>query len=335
MALPPISPTGVATPYIYPTQTAQGPGLSAAFGALPGSINPPIIWEPGPELTGNRRQIFIIATGRSADWGGAEVHVSIDNVTYFASGTIASGGTQGLLTATFASGADPDTANTLSVDVSESRSQVIAGTAQDADDYLSLAYVDGEIIGYSAATLTGVGLYDLGSYLRRGVYDPAAIASHAAGTQFGLINGSTYREEYSKRLVGKTIFFKFPSFNTLGGQFEDIATVPFYTYTLTGIGGGFAVRRVPQGAAATLLASDYLLEVVVGVLAPTPIAGVTGDRFAGERYEIKDKNNNAGTYPIILTPQSPELIDGDPSYSMTTSNGAIVITWDGVEWSVT
>ncbi len=234
MALDPIKPTGVFTAWMIPTDSSAGSGITGQLGQDPGDTNPPIIFEPDSDLSGGDTEVWIIASG-GVNWGGAQVHVSLDDTTYGQIGTILSGASQGYLSNTFPSGADPDTVNTLSVDLTESRGQIIAGTVSDADFKLpTLAYCDTELISFSAATLTAPFLYDLDTYIRRGCYK-TTIASHASGTQFALIR-SAFSYEYLASLIGTTVYFKFPSFNTLGGQLQDIADCVAYPYTLIGNG---------------------------------------------------------------------------------------------------
>jgi hypothetical protein len=236
MALPPISPSGVSTAFIYPRQTTtRGTGIGPQINADPGDTNPPIIFEPPFPLSNADLLLWIIATGASPNWGGCTVNVSVDNTSYTPIGTILAGGIQGVLTAVFASGSDPDTTHTLSVNLTESLSQLLVGTMQDADDFLTLCYCDGELISYSAASLTSAFHYDLGTYIRRGCYG-TAIGSHAIGTMFGRIVGSTFQQQFPANLVGKTLYFKFPSFNTFGTNAQQLSAVPFYTYVLTGLG---------------------------------------------------------------------------------------------------
>src|SRR5215469_2944120 len=104
MALPPISPTGVATAFLYPRQTqSTGTGLMQLATLDPGSTNPPIIFEPPYPLSGGEYLVWIIATGASPNFGGCTVYSSIDDTTYAPIGTILAGAIQGTLTATFAS----------------------------------------------------------------------------------------------------------------------------------------------------------------------------------------------------------------------------------------
>jgi hypothetical protein len=236
MALQAISPSGVSTAFIYNRQTTStGQGIGPQLTADPGSINTPIIFEPPYPLSNGQLLVWIIATGASPNFGGCGVFVSVDNTTYTQIGTILAGQVQGLLTATFPAGSDPDTTDTLAIDLTESLAQLIAGTTQDADDFLTLCYCDGELIAYSAATLTSSYHYNLGTYVRRGCYS-TTIGSHASGSQFGRILGSTFSQSFPQNFIGKTLYFKFPAANTFGGAGQTLDEVPYYTYTLTGIG---------------------------------------------------------------------------------------------------
>jgi hypothetical protein len=234
MPLDPINPTGVFTAWPTPVDASAGAGIAEVLAQDPGDTNPPIIFEPGPVLSGDSTIIWIIASG-GVNWGGAQVYVSLDGTTYAPIGAIGPGSAQGLLSDTFPSGSDPDTANTLSVDLTMSRGTIVAGTSADADFMIpTLAYCDTELIAFSAATLTSTYNYDLDTYIRRGCYD-TTIASHASGTQFAWIR-SPFSYEYPSSLIGSTIYFKFPAFNKLGANLQDLADCVAYPYTLTGIG---------------------------------------------------------------------------------------------------
>jgi hypothetical protein len=235
MPLPPVAPSGVGTAFQYPTQATTGIGIIQQLNALPGDVNPPIFFEPGPLLTNDRAQLFIIVTGAAVAWGGCIVNLSLDNTTFGTVGTILRGGIQGVTTATFPSHADPDTVDTLSVDITMSGGQIIAGTVSDADHGVTLLYVGGELVCYTAATLTSAFNYDLDTYIRRGFYG-SPIGSHGAGSQFAFVSTSTFQENFLPQLIGTTVYFKFQSFNNLGGAIQDLATVTSYPYTLLGTG---------------------------------------------------------------------------------------------------
>lgn len=235
--------------------------------AAPGPINPPVIFEPGPDLSGNSLEVWIIGSG-GPNWGGAQIHVSFDDSTYGLIGFLIAGASQGVLSAPFSAGADPDTVNTLSIDLSMSRGALVAGTEADADLKLTtLCYCDTELIAFSAATLTGLNTYDLDTYIRRGCYGTRA-NSHAAGSQFAWIQ-NPYNYEYPASLVGKTVFFKFVSFNLMGGAPEDLADCVAYPYTLTG--AGIRPGTGPGGA------GGWMLPLVTGEYTDIPVGGPTAD----------------------------------------------------------
>ncbi len=82
------------------------------------------------------------------NWGGAQIWVSTDGNTYALAGQIYRGGRQGVLTASLPSHADPDTSDTLSVDLAMSQGQLLSGTSANANDFVTLCYCDGELVSY-------------------------------------------------------------------------------------------------------------------------------------------------------------------------------------------
>lgn len=226
---------GLGAAPIYDRNASAG---SAAFDPTvdPGDANTPVIFDPPPDLTGGLREAWIVATG-GPNWGGCQVWISTDGTTYTQAGTILRGGRQGILTATLPSHSDPDTVNTLSVDMTESEGQLLSGTMADADNHVTLCYVGGELISYETATLTSAYHYDL-TYLRRGAYG-TTIASHSAGANFarvGPTDSSILRYQYPSNFIGQTIYVKLQSFNIFGGSIQDLSSVTAYTHTLTGAG---------------------------------------------------------------------------------------------------
>jgi putative tail protein len=173
------------------------------------------------------------AFAMNPNWGGCQIYISDDGTTYQPIATAVGACTMGVLTATLASHADPDTTDTLSVDLGESAGSLASVTSAQADLFASLCYVDGELIAYQNATLTREFQYDLATKLRRGVYG-STIGSHAAGTNLLLLNDVVEGYDYDASLIGKTVYFKFVSFNQSGLVSEELANVTAYSYTITG-----------------------------------------------------------------------------------------------------
>lgn len=337
MALSDISPSGVATAFLYGTQTGGGPGYSGIIGAVPPNVNTPIFYEPDCDLSGNRLLLWIVVTGPGPNFGGAQVWASADGTTYGQLGGVGQGGVQGVLTATFPSGSDPDTANTLSVDVTESSGTITAGSDTDADLGITLGYVNGstpELIGYSAATLTSPGNYDLDTYIRRGMFG-TSVASHSSGADFALLNQNVFAYVYPKQFVGQTVSFKFPSFNTVGGSLQDISTVPVYTYTLTGNGvcdNRIKCRVFTSGPTATLnLGTDYLLIVSKASGSATGVDGPALPVPDGTRFEVQDAGNgglgDSDYNNITFTPAGGVQVNGASNYILQSRGGKIVMTY--------
>src|ERR1700674_627446 len=230
-----ITPIGVGTATLYPKLTTAGAGYNMLV--PPGNTNPPIIFEPPAALSGGALEVWMIASG-GANWGGCQAWVSLSGNTYALAGTIYKGARQGVLSANLASHSDPDTVDTLAVDLTESLGQLLGGTATDADNFTTLCYCAGELVSYQSATLTAAYKYNLGTRLRRGVYG-TPIGAHSSGAgfaRFGPNDPSLFRYVYPANLIGQTISVKLPAFNTFGQALQSLAGLIVDTYVLTGAG---------------------------------------------------------------------------------------------------
>lgn len=230
-----ITPIGVGTAHLYPKQATAGAPLDPF--ADPGDTNPPIVFEPPAALTGGAVEAWLIASG-GAGWGGCQLWISTDGSTYSLAGTVYKGARQGVLSANLPAAADPDTSDMLAVDLTQSQGKLLSGTQADADAYVTLCYVDGELISYETATLVATFKYDL-TYLRRGAY-ATPIGAHASGAKFarfGPNDPSLFRYAYPSGFVGSTVYLKLPAFNIFGQALQDLAGVTAYPYTLLGTGG--------------------------------------------------------------------------------------------------
>jgi hypothetical protein len=232
-------PWGTATPTAYPY--TGGGGFAPNQQADPGSINTPIIFEPNNRLTGGPAtgyEIWMAVSGASPNWGGCHVWISTDGSTYQRIGTIHGGARMGVLTAELASGADPDTTNTLSVDLTESFGTLSSGTQADADNGRTACVIyDGsgnyEVVAYETMNLTAQYKYTSNTYLRRGVFQ-TGIAAHANGALFARLDDAIFDYEYDPTLIGQTIYFKFTSFNKFELMEQSLANVAAYSYTILG-----------------------------------------------------------------------------------------------------
>lgn len=251
-----ITPIGVLTAQLYTRLTSAGAPIVDQL-ASPGNTNPPIVFEPPAALSGGQPEVWIIATG-GAQWGGCQAWISTDGNTYALAGTLYAGARQGVLTAALPSAADPDTSDTLAIDLSMSLGQLLSGTQTDADGLVTLSYCGGELVSYETATLTAAYRYNL-TYLRRGAYG-SAIAAHAAGApfaRFGPNDPSVLKYAYPASFVGRTVSLKLPAFNQFGQELQSLAAVAPTSFSLTGSGAVVATNNPVVAALASGTAADW------------------------------------------------------------------------------
>lgn len=177
-----------------------------------------------------------VAGRADPNWGGAFVWLSADGTTFGRIGQVNAPARQGTLTATLAAppGGNPDTTNTLSVDLTESGGTLANATNLDAQNGVTLCLVDNELLAYGSAALTGPNAYNL-TYLYRGLYGTSA-ASHSSGAPFVRADGAVFQYTLPASYVGVLLYLKFQSFNIFGQAVEDLAECTVYTYTPTGAG---------------------------------------------------------------------------------------------------
>ena len=302
---PPASPSilgvggGTAAPVVKQASGSAVGGFAPNWSAPPGNVNTPLIFEPPAALLSGDLEIWIALSG-GPNWGGAQVWISSDGSSYAFAGTVSGPAVQGVLAATIGnSGGSPDTTDTCSVDLTESRSQLFSVSATDAANLVTLCYVGGELFSYQSASLTSAYHYNL-STLYRGAYGTTA-ASHPVGTQFARIDQSIGRFPYPGTLIGQTIYLKFLSTNIVGGGAQSLASVPAYTYTVTGSGKASVATTVsgsyPGPPTANLVVQRYVFAGIVmfaaGLTGSQGTAGVAAT--AATTYSIRKNGSNVGT----------------------------------------
>lgn len=223
-------PAGTTSAATYATQGGGGYTLNTYI--APGPVNTPAIFEPPNGLTAPDLEVWVAVSGTVPEWGGCDVWVSEDNATYRNIGRVVNPARHGTLSSILATGSDPDTTNTLAVDLSLCRGALVSVSQADADDGNSLLWVDGELISYQNATLTTQYHYNL-TYLRRG-RNGTAIGAHAAGTKFARLDEAIFKYVVPRELIGRPIWIKFTSFNVFGNATEQLADVTAYSYTILG-----------------------------------------------------------------------------------------------------
>jgi hypothetical protein len=239
-------PLGAATATLYATQAVSNNPINRNL--APDPVNAPIIFEPPAPLAGATAQVWIAASGGSGgvadpNWGGAFVWLSLDGSSYSQIGTIVAPARQGVLTAALPafSGTNPDTADTLPVNMTESGGVLTGGSALDAQLTSTLSIVDGELFSYETATLSSANNYTL-TTLYRGLYGTASTA-HASGAPFARLDGAVFEYDLPARYVGQALYIKLQSFNVFGGGVQDLSSCAAYTYTPSGVAIDHPVAR--------------------------------------------------------------------------------------------
>ena len=191
------------------------------FNIIPPDTIPCII-QPPADLTVDGLELWIGGRGADDGWGGCTVYISDDNINYRTVGQINNSARTGALQSDM-------TADATSCVVS-CNDVLLSGTQQDAERGNTLIWIGGECLSYTTATMLQNGNYQLDG-LVRGQYNTSA-TSHGTGEQFARLDGTLLRESFRKEDVGKTLYFKFCSFNIFGAMEQSLADVEAYEYVL-------------------------------------------------------------------------------------------------------
>jgi len=231
---------GSASAPLYNWQAAQG--FASNYGVAPPSVATPLIFNGPPLLVsavGGYELWVAVDQGAAGSWGGCDVYMSLDNVAYIYAGTVNGAARYGALTASLPSHADPDTADTLSLALTNAATttlQLVSGSGADYANLRTLIYVDGEIMAFQNAALTGLGSYNL-TTLRRAQYGSTA-GLHAIGSQFARIDAGIFRVPFDVGMMGQTVYFKFCSFNIFQKSYQSLGAVTAYSHVLANVNAG-------------------------------------------------------------------------------------------------
>ena len=239
-----------------------------------------ITFIPPYSLTNSIPEVWLSAAG-GPNWGGCDVWASSDGSSYKFIGKIMGGARQGVLTAGLSSG------DSLAVQLDDTTKQLLSATPADAANGVTLCYVGGELISYTAATLTGAGAYTL-TGLTRGLHG-TPVSSHASGSAFLRLDDAVFQYAFPSALLGTTIYFKLASFNIFGSATEPLDVVnavalllsPPAPGTVTNLTQSVNLNQVKLSwdPIATVLPLDYY-EVSSGSVARSNIVTKTKTTFA-------------------------------------------------------
>lgn len=255
--------TGDGSNAIYTSQWQVRQGVAiGTYAATSGAIAGPIILAP-PAALATGSAMYAAAAG-GPNWGGAYVWASIDGTNYEEIGQIGAPARFGRLTTAFASHADPDTADTLAVDLGWSGGALAgASSTQAVDQGATTAWLGpaGELIAYETATLTNPCRYSLGGYIRRGFMN-TPIAGHNSGDQFVRLDDAVFEFPYLDINTGQTVYIKFQSYNAFGRSVVDLANCIAYSIVPNPATANAPAAGVWTATASTIASGADVLPVL-------------------------------------------------------------------------
>lgn len=131
-------PYSISTAVLYPKQP-QLVNLSQDTNQDPGDTTILAFEAPGTLSGQQGNTVYIFVNGNNTSWGGCQVYVSFDNVTYNQLFKTIIGGYFGELTEALPVGSDPDTTDTLQVQMENDAAQLLTVGDSNADNLVSLS----------------------------------------------------------------------------------------------------------------------------------------------------------------------------------------------------
>lgn len=232
-------PWGTSTATLYPKGSNSGSFPTQAQ-AGPGNVNAPIFFEALDRLTGySGYELWIGLSGNNPNWGGCRVWMSENGEDYVPlTGTNGDNRQMGqcrmgVLTAELPVGTSPDATHTLAVTLAQSLGELQSVTSTQAQQLRTLCYLStNELVGFETARLTGQYEYNLTNLIRGAL--GTTIADSPAGTKFLRLDSSPFTWKFDASQIGKTLYFKFTSFNLIQQCEQSLADVEAYEYAITG-----------------------------------------------------------------------------------------------------
>lgn len=323
---------GVSSPPAVSTQPSSGGSQNSA--TPPGPVNPPVIFEPPASISSGQNQVWVAVSGGNGTtagqyWGGCNVFVSTDNITYTQIGVIDGPATMGKLTASLGSFAGPNpSTQTLALTLAMSAETLTSITTTEAENYGNLSYVDGEYISFEDATLTGTYTYNVTNMYRGLFYSTAS--SHASGTNYVLLDDDIFKYQLQSGYVGVPLYFKFQSFNIWGTATEDLAGCAVYNYTPNGGGvpapptsltatGGYQQNTLSWVATTTASAGTYKIYAYAGTTTDFSLATQIGTSTTTTYTHVGLGTGVTYTYWVVATSIGGDSVPAGPATATTVA----------------
>ncbi len=197
-----------------------------SYNADPGDVAEPLMLTPPAEIVtaASGVELWIGLHGQTAAWGGCNVYASTKDGAYEIYGRCNKSANFGY-TMTAMNMSD------TSVDVhftNVGTVEILEGSAEDAANCLTDIWINGECMAYTHAELIGANTYRLTGLIRAKYGTPKI--SHAQGEGFAVLDGSLFVVSLTKNLLGKRLYFKFPSANVFGNNLQELNDVDYYSH---------------------------------------------------------------------------------------------------------
>lgn len=243
----------------------------------PSDTKAPIFITPPPSLTSSGMELWIALQGTDNTWGGCQVYVSDKDSEYSLNGVQNTNSTMGATTSAMDNASESVTvqfANSNTVDI-------LAGTNADANNRNTLLWIDGEIVAYSSSTLVSPNCYTFGG-LKRGQYNTEAV-SHDADSDVVVMDANLYSMSLPSQYAGRTLYFKFPAFNEMQKNVQDLSEIDAYTTTIVNNSDAVTSAELENNYYNTSATNDIINEAVGDIPAYWD--------FVVENYTSSDGNN--------------------------------------------
>lgn len=236
-------PWGTAQPTLYQKQLGTGFKPNAGQ-ADPGNTTAVIFEAPNRLAMQQGNVLYGFVTGASPDWGGCQPFISFDGTTYRPYGNpIMAPARLGTLNTSLAAGtSDPDT-NNFKVTMTNANDVLNSFSTTDFNQGVSMCVLFDstdnnpfELFAYKNATIVGANQFQLDTF-HRGQFGTTN-AAHSSGETFARLDDASFQFQYDPSYYGKTVSFKFCSFNTLGGRSQPLSQAGIFSLTLNGLGPG-------------------------------------------------------------------------------------------------
>ena len=198
------------------------------YNTAPGNVAVPLIITPPIELVtaSTGLELWLAIHGQSENWGGCDVYISTKDGNYTLHGRHGQSSTYGnILTDLTADG------NTVDVQFTNVRPvAILEGSETDAANGLTDIWINGEFLAYTGSQLIGNNSYRL-TGLIRGKYGTTA-AAHTNGESVALIDSDLFCIQMPKTYLGKQMYIKLPSFNTMKNNMQELNDIDYYSHTV-------------------------------------------------------------------------------------------------------